>query len=263
MKSTQITREEMLQKIKEFCLMDDTFMSRVFDENIECTELILRIILEMPELKVKHVKTQYEITNLLGHSVRMDIKAEDGNGRPLNVEIQNKDEGAEPKRARYNSSLLDANTLKKSEKYGSLPESYIIFITRNDVLKGDRLIYHIDRVIAETGKPFGDEAHIIYVNSSYRDESPLGKLMQDFWCKNPDDMHYKLLAEKTRYYKESEEGEKAMCRIMEELIDSEKKESALRLLKMGKLSNVEIAEGLQLSIEIVNELEKELQAVPC
>ena len=85
MKSTQITREEMLQRIKEFCLMDDTFMSRVFDENIECTELILRIILDIPELKVKQVKTQYEIKNLLGHSVRMDIKAEDENGRPLNV----------------------------------------------------------------------------------------------------------------------------------------------------------------------------------
>lgn len=34
-------------------------------------------------------------------------------------------------------------------------------------------------------------------------------------------------------------------------------------MKMGKLSNVEIAEGLHLSIEVVNELEKELQAVPC
>ena len=65
----------MVQKIKEFCLMDDTFMSRVFDENIECTELILRIILDMPELKVRQVKTQYMITILLGHSVRMDIKA--------------------------------------------------------------------------------------------------------------------------------------------------------------------------------------------
>ena len=39
MKSIQKTRDEMLQKIKDFCLMDDTFMSRVFDENIECTEL--------------------------------------------------------------------------------------------------------------------------------------------------------------------------------------------------------------------------------
>ena len=63
----------MLQKIKDFYLMDDTFMSHAFDENVECTELILRIILNLPELKVGQVKTQYVITNLVGHSVRMDI----------------------------------------------------------------------------------------------------------------------------------------------------------------------------------------------
>ena len=262
LKSTQITREEMVQKIKEFCLMDDTFMSRVFDENIECTELILRIILDMPELKVRQVKTQYEIKNLLGHSVRMDIKAEDSDGRPLNVEVQNENEGAEPKRARYNSSLLDTNTLKKSEEYDKLPESYVIFITRNDVLKGGKLIYHADRVVAETGKLFGDEAHIIYVNSSHHDESPLGKLMRDFRCKNPNEMHYKLLAEQTRYYKESEEGESAMCRIMEELIESDRKETAIELLKDGRMSNEEIAQIVRLSVGVINELEKELEAVP-
>ena len=262
MKSTQKTREEMLQKIKDFCLMDDTFMSRVFDENIECTELILRIILNMPELKVRQVKTQYVITNLLGHSVRMDIKAEDGDGRPLNVEVQNENEGAEPKRARYNSSLLDANTLKKGEDYDKLPESYVIFITRSDVLKGDKLIYHMDRVIAETGQLFGDEAHIIYVNGSYHDESPLGKLVQDFRCKNPDDMYYKLLAEQTRYYKESEEGERDMCRIMDELIENDRKEIALDLLRKGKLTKEDVMESFGFSFEETSELEKKVEVVP-
>ena len=56
-------------------------------------------------------------------------------------------------------------------------------------------IYHIDRIVRETGKAFPDEAHIIYVNGAYRDESPLGLLM-----------HYKILADKTRYFKENEKG---------------------------------------------------------
>lgn len=104
--------------------------------------------------------------------------------------------------------------------------------------------------------------HISYMfNSAYRDESPLGKLMQDFRCKNPDEMHYKLLADQTRYYKESEEGEKAMCRIMEELIGSREREIAIELLKDGRMSKEEIAQIVKLSIEEVNELEKELKAV--
>ena len=55
-----------------------------------------------------------------------------------------------------------------------------------------------------------------------------------------------------------------MCKIVEdlvkELIDSEKKEIALRFLKQGKLSNEEIAEGLGLDVEVVNSLSEEQQA---
>lgn len=54
----------------------------------------------------------------------------------------------------------------------------------------------------------------------------------------------------------------AMCRAVEELCNdakiAEKKESAIRLLKQGKLSAEEIAEGLGLSVEEVKEL-KEMQ----
>ena len=126
---------------------------------------------------------------------------------------------------------------------------------------GNEPIYHIDRIVKETGKSFGDEAHIIYVNGSCRDESPLGLLMHDFACTNPADMYYKILADKTRYFKEDEKGVAAMCRIMEDLIDSEKKASALRLLKLGKLSNKEIAESLELDVEVVNALDEEQKAV--
>ena len=48
-----------------------------------------------------------------------------------------------------------------------MPETYIIFITSNDVLKGGLPIYTIERTIQETGALFKDKAHIVYVNGSY------------------------------------------------------------------------------------------------
>ena len=63
--------------------MDDNFLSSVFDGNIECTELVLRIILNNPDIKVREVCTQREIKNLRGHSVWLDIEAKDENGRPI------------------------------------------------------------------------------------------------------------------------------------------------------------------------------------
>ena len=59
------------------------------------------------------------------------------------------------------------------------------------------------------------------------------------------------------------QGVKDMSRIMEELIDEEKRESALRMLEDGKLSNQEIAKYLRLDIKVVEELEKEQKAAVC
>lgn len=217
--------------------------------------------MQKPDLKVKEARTQYSIKNLLGRSVRLDIYAVDNIGKKYNIEVQRADKGAGTKRERYNSSVIDTNSLAPGSKFEDLPEAYVIFITENDIMGANEPIYHIDRLVGETGQIFDDEAHIIYVNGSYIDDSPLGLLMHDFSCKNPNDMHYKLLADKTRYFKEDEKGVEAMCKIMEDLIDNDKRESALRLLKIGKLSNEEIAEGLGLTIEVVNALEVESKSL--
>ncbi len=250
-------KNELIKRIQEFRLLDDDFMSKVFEDDYECIELMLHIIMGKQDLKVQKAHTQYNIKNLEGRSVRLDIYAVDTTGKKYNIEVQRAGKGADVKRARYNSSVIDTKSLPAGVDYASLPETYVIFITENDVIGGNKSVYHIDRVIKETGEAFGDGAHIIYVNGAYRDETPIGLLMHDFSCKDPNDMHYKILADKTRYFKEDKEGVAAMCKIMEELIDGEKKEIALRMLKSGEVSKEYIAVMVGLSVEVVNLLEKE------
>ena len=53
-----------------------------------------------------------------------------------------------------------------------------------------------------------------------------------------------------------------MSKIMDDLIGNEKKNSALKLLKIGKLTDDEIADGLGITIEEVESLKlKELHIV--
>ena len=106
--------------------------------------------------------------------IRLDVLAVDSAGKLYNIEVQRKDDGAVPQRARYNSSLLDADNLEKGANFRDLPETFVIFITENDVLKGGKQIYHIERVVKETGKNFGDGSQIVYVNGSMRGGSALG-----------------------------------------------------------------------------------------
>lgn len=163
-----------LQRLSKLRLMDDDFMCKVFEDK-NCVELLLQIILKRTDLQVQKVHTQHEIKNLQGRSVRLDIIAIDRDEKIYNIEVQRNNKGAEAKRARYNSSLMDANITEPGDKYQNLPESYVIFITEHDILKGNQPLYHVNRRIEETGEQFDDGTHIIYVNSQIRDETVLGK----------------------------------------------------------------------------------------
>ena len=264
-------KEEYLEKLKQFRLMDDDFMSKCFEDNIECTELVIRIVLNREDLKIEKVHTQHRIKNLQGRSIILDIYATDGQGKKYNIEIQRSDKGAHAKRARYNSSLIDANITEPGEAYENLAETYVIFITERDVLGYGLPIYHIERIIQEVGEIFDDEEHIIYVNGEYRDDSPIGILMQDFSCTDPEKIQYKQLAERVRYFKEDEKGVAVMCKMMEDMKNESSKEAALvtelaikrkmalKLLKEGKRSLEEIAEFTELSVDEIEELSKHME----
>lgn len=251
--------EEDLQRLRGFRLLDDDFMTKCFDGNTECIELVLQIVLNTQDLKVVDVRTQVFMENLLNRSVRLDVLATDSTNTKYNIEIQRADKGAGRKRARYNSSMIDANNLQKGEQFEELPEAYVIFITENDVIGKGKALYHVERSILETDELFCDGSHIIYVNGSYRDDTPIGKLMHDFSCTQPDDMNYGILAKRVRYFKESKEGIAIMCKAMEDMRNETLKEgmidAAKRMLSDGKLPLEKIAEYAGLSLEEVQELE--------
>lgn len=253
--------EQDLQRLRGLRLIDDDFLSAFFRDNIEDTEFILRIILNKPTLRVKSVHTQHELKNLNGRSVRLDVHAVEDNGTEVNIEIQRDDRGAGFKRARHNSSLLDASILKPGQKPEELPETYVIFITESDVIGLDEPIYPIERYISVQGKyiPVNDVAHTIYVNGAKQgNETELEKLMHDFSCIKAEDMYYSQLARKMRYLKEDEKGVETMCRVMEEMRDEavmyDRIENALTMISDGKLPLEDIARYSSLPLEKVREL---------
>lgn len=241
--------QEDLQRIRGFRLIDDDFMNACFDGYIEGTELLLRIILNKQDIHVKKVTTQKIMKNLLGRDVWLDIDADDDSGREYDIEVQRADRGADRKRARYHSSILDAHLLQPKEDFSRLPETFVIFITENDVIGKGKQLYRIERRIEETDEPFDDGEHIMYVNGADKNTSTeLGKLMHDFFCTNADDMHYKELADKVRYFKEDEKGVKSMCKVLEDMRNETAKQVMVNniqnLMKNLKLSVEQAMEAL-------------------
>ena len=256
--------QEDLQRLRGFRLLDDDFLTKCFEGDTASIELVLQIVLEKPDLKVLDVRTQVFVENLLNRSVRLDILATDSTGAKLNVEVQRSDKGAGRKRARYNSSMMDANLLKKGEDFDKLPETWVIFITENDVMGKGLPLYPIERCFLGTGERFEDGSHILYVNGAYRGDTPIGKLMHDFSCTDAADMYYGTLANRVRFFKESKEGIEIMCRAMEDMRNQTLKEGAInsakRMLADGILTLEKIAEYAGLPLDEVKKLKAERTA---
>ena len=249
-----------LERLKNFRLFDDDFMTKCFEGDKACVELVLSILLDKQDLKVNEVHTQVFMANLLNRSVRLDVLATDSKGVKYNIEIQRSDKGAGQRRARYNSSMIDASQLLKGSDFDDLPETYVIFITEKDILGKGLPLYRVERTILDTGEVFNDGAHILYVNGAYHSNTPVGKLMHDFSCTEPADMNYKVLSSRVRFFKENKEGVAIMCQAIEEMRIEERREVARRMLTTGKLSIEEIANCADLPIEEVQKLQNEKTA---
>ena len=258
-RSASVMKPEILALVENFRLMDDNFMSKCLENAPECIELILQIILDKKDLKVVKSQTEYPIKSLQGRGVRFDVFARDSKGREYDIEIQRADKGAEPKRARYNSALMDANALKSGEDVGKLRDTYVIFITENDVMKRGKDMYVFDRVDKDDGLELGDGTHIIYVNGATRSTSDIGKLVHDFQCSDVAEMHFGVLKKQVNQFKNSEEGRRVMCKAVEGLVEKGKRETMLkmakRMLKDGILALKDVARYSGLSLAQVKKLQ--------
>ena len=110
-------------------------------------------------------------------------------------------------------------------------------ICETDVFKMDQPLYYIDRYIRTDNAPlksFNDGSHIIYVNGEIRDDTPLGRLMHDFFCADPKDMHYQNLAELTNFFKNDKGALTTMNNFSYEIFAEGEKHGEKRGEKRGE-----------------------------
>ena len=253
------SRNKYLIWIREARLIDNAFMNAFFDNNKRAVEFILRIILDDKKLKVTDSKVETLLVNASWREVILDIYAIDGNGNNINVELQRSNEGANVKRARYHSAMLDTHMLQKNHRFEDIKDSYVIFITEEDVFGRGLPIRRIERVFTDTGEQINDGGHIIYVNGADQNSATeLGRLMHDFFCKDPDEMHYQLLAKRARSLKKGDKNVESYCDKWDRENKEEKAiEIAKNLIIRGKDTMEEIAEVTGIPVEKIYELARD------
>lgn len=255
-------------QIRRLTLMDNDFMNIALEGNIQCVQEMLRVILKKDDLVVKTVQTQRFLKGFM-RSVYLDIYAVDSRGTIYNIEIQQDNEGADPRRPRFHGAMLDTHSLKAGDDFKNLPECYVIFITRNDVIGLGKTLYVIHKYIDGELLPFDDGSHLIYINGAAKDDgTELWKLVHDLQCADPDEMYFPRLAARVKFLKEDEKGVTVMSSYFENLRKesaeaarkAERENFALKLIKRGKDTIDEIADCTGLTLRRVKALAKSVSA---
>ena len=172
-------REEIIKSLR---LFDDVFMKSCFKNHKECLELVVRIVLNKPNLEFVQFREQDALTNQYGKSAILDFVVRDKDGTFYDVEIESakKTTSGYQKRARLYSSLLDTFYLRKGDTYNQMSDSYVIFFCERDLIGKNLPLYEIKSQIQQTGEIFEDGRTLIFVNGEVEGDSELGRLIRDF-----------------------------------------------------------------------------------
>ncbi len=237
-KGTIVISKKVEKMVDDMTLFDDDLMSRVFDNNIPATQLLIGTILGQ-KVDVIDSKGQWDMKNPIvkGRCITLDVFAKDSKGRHFNCEVQRSNAGAVPQRARFHSAMVDARMLKESQEFREIKDSYAIFITKNDYYNEGKPVYMVERK-RDNGKAFGDGNHIIYVNGAYAGNDDIGRLMEDFRSKETSGFNNQVLEEGVRHFKIDKEGRKIMCEAVEKYAEECAKERYDSGLTQGKLESI-------------------------
>lgn len=233
-------------------------------EDKEVCEEILRILLSKPNLIVIQSQTQRFLRNIGAHSVILDVLCQDEKGNYFNVEVQKADDDNHQKRIRFNQSNIDTTFVEKGISYDKLPDIYLVFISKFDVFNEGHTIYHINRVIEETGTIVENGTHEIYVNTAVDDKSDIAELMQYFKKSIGEHENFQKLCNRVKYYKESQKGVDEMCQLVEDYAKEKIRESKIdiivSLLKNGASVDLIATSMPDIPRTMIEELNEQLKA---
>ena len=171
--------------VMQLTLMADAAFQIAFRGNLEGSERLARMVLRRDDIRIISADTQRKLQSIEGHSVELDLLAEDAEGRQIDIEIQGEAGNREELllRALYYLSSLHVSSLGKRRPYRDMRESYVAFLVDGDVF-GDGKAMHEIRLKDEEGREIEEyRSAIVIADVRYRGR------METEWDRLCHDIH--------------------------------------------------------------------------
>ena len=251
-------REQMIQIMQKFNLFSNVFMKVVLKDVAAC-EHVLRILTGNLDLKVKDVRTEFEIAKVMSHDSRLDVLAEDMQGALYNLELQRETYLDHARRVRFYNAMVDSEVLEKGKDYDEMPDLTTYYISEKDIWKQKKSKYQLEKKLSEMEFPYQDGIDIVYVNAEVDDRSEVAKLMNYFQTADPYDDSQGELSKRVRFLKCEKEGQEIMCKVTDELVRIGEERGMERGMERGKALGEEL--GLKSVVMRMAERGKKLEEI--
>ncbi|MEI3318241.1 PD-(D/E)XK nuclease family transposase [Eubacterium ramulus] len=192
--------------------------------------------------------------NLYGRSVRLDALCVLGNGKKCNVEVQRSDNDDHLRRVRFNAASIAVKDSQEGEKFEQIEDIIVVYISQFDIFKADRVLYHVDSTIRETGNRVDDGLYRVFVNTEVKDGTTVSEYMECFLKKEVNNSKFPAFTKRMNALKHEERGLNAVCEVMEKYEQKAVEEGlslfekAITMLASGKSPSEVVLTGVPQNI---------------
>ena len=270
---------DLEKKWKSATIANNFIFYKVMYNNPDVCKELLEILLQ---IKIDHITMHTEESIEVDYGkkgVRLDVYAV-GSDKAYNLEMQATDKGELPERARYYQGILDVQELNQGDEYKNLKDSYVIFICVPDIFKKGFAKYTFENLCLEDPKiKLNDRAYKYFFIASNYDkilddkQKAFLKLVMTPKAKGTNSFTEKIsrlveeAKQNSQWRKQFMDWEREMAIKFREgkeegLIEGAQQnaiENARNFLAMGVLSVEQVAQGTNLPLETVQELQKTLK----
>ena len=130
---------------------------------------------------------------------------------------------------------MTTNIAEPGDRFKAIPNVVVVFISKFDMYKSGKALYHVDRIIRENGTMVDNGFSELYVNAEVQDDSDVAKLMDIFTRHDAyDDEMFPITSKRKRLFKTTEEGVNEMCEVIEKYIAEGRREGIRKGIRKGR-----------------------------
>lgn len=164
-------------------------------------------------------------------SIRLDALCFLKTRGKCNVEVQRSNSDDHLRRVRFNAASIAVKDSQTGQKFKNIEDIIVVYISQFDIFKGNRVIYHVDSVIRETGEVVDDGLERIFANTQVKDKTTVSEYLDCFLKKEVNNSHFPELTKRMNYLKHQEGGLQAVCEVMERYEKKAAEEANIRAIK--------------------------------